>query len=190
MRILSTKLVILLLFFPASVGFVIKFIGTDDLAYRFISLGFFLFCLEQCSMASVDLKSYYLAKDNFNKQFLSSYYFVLMVTIALELFGFYGSFFSLSIGAIVVLLSQVWFNFFARIKIKVENKVTVEKWGVKNRLGELGGDFLGLTLVGLWSLNIYPLIMASLMLTMTVVFGLVKYGLSSFILPRKISPIR
>ncbi len=152
-----------------------KFITGDDLSDRFISLGFFLFCLEQCRMAIIDLSFYGLAKNSFNNQFLSSYYIVLIFTIILELSGFYSSLFSLAIGAIVVLLSQVWFNCFAGIKISIENKVRVDKWGIKCRLGELGGDFLGLILVGLWSLNIYPMIMASLMLTMTLVYGFLKY---------------
>jgi len=152
-----------------------KFITGDDVSDQFISLGFFLFCLEQSRMGVIDLSSYGLAKNNFNNKFLSSYYIVLVVTIILELIGFYSSLFSLAVGAIVVLLSQVWFNCFARIKISIEDKIRVEKWGIKRRLGELGGDFLGLILVGLWSLNIYPMIMASLMLTMTLVYGFLKY---------------
>lgn len=176
MQVLLIKVTIFFLFFPAFSGLGIRLFEGRDLSYRLLCLGLMLFCIEQCRMAIVDLTDYFLAKTQCNSYRLSSYFNVLRITIALELVGFYYCFFALNIGSIIVLLSQVWFNSLARIKITTKNnQILVTPWGVKKRIGELLGAFLGITLVTLWTINFYPLLMGFFMLSMMVIFMILKY---------------
>ncbi|MGY6531047.1 MAG: hypothetical protein ACXITR_14070 [Cyanobacterium sp.] len=177
-KILLIKVAIFSLFFLPALNLFTKVFLSGDLSYRFIYGGLVLFCMEQCKMAILDLNDYFLAKKKFKSHSLSLYFTILCSTIALELVGFYYMYFYINVGAIITLISQLWFNSLAKIKISVfQEQITIIPWAIDKRIGELMGAILGITLITLWSLKIYPLIMGFLMLTMMIVFLLIKYGL-------------
>lgn len=174
MKVLLIKVTIFLLFFPSMLGLLIRFSENTDLSYGLICLGLLLFCIEQCRMAIIDLDNYFLAKKRLDSSYF--YFIILSSTIALELVGFYYCFLMLNVGAIIILISQIWFNSLARIKIQKEkNKITITPWGIKERIGELLGACFGIILIILWTNNIYPLFMAFFMLLMSMVFIMIKY---------------
>ncbi|AUC62003.1 putative membrane protein [Cyanobacterium sp. HL-69] len=177
-KILLIKITIACLFFVPALDLLTKVFVNSDLSYRFLCGGLLLFCLEQCKMAIIDLRDYFVVKTNIKYHNISFYFTILCSTIALELIGFYYMYFYINIGAIITLISQLWFNSLAKIKINIfREQITIIPWGIEKRIGELIGAILGITLIILWSLNIYPLTMGFLMLTMMIAFLTIKYGL-------------
>ncbi|MBE9221517.1 hypothetical protein IQ215_02290 [Cyanobacterium stanieri LEGE 03274] len=177
-KILLIKVTISLLFFPPALNLLMGALVENNLSYRFFSGGLFLFCLEQCRMAIVDLNNYFIATQDYKNKHISFYFFVLCITIALEIIGFYWMYYYINIGATIILLSQLWFNSLAKIKISIVNQeVIIYPWTINKRIGELLGALLGIILIILWTLNIYPLTMGFLMLSMMIIFTTIKYAI-------------
>lgn len=113
--------VIFLLFFPACVGLLTQVIWGIELTNQLVALGTFIFCIEQARMAVKDLRQIEDAKAYVQDMRLSTFYQVTVITIAVELLGFYTSIISLGWGSILILLSQIWFNLLANVKIEFIN---------------------------------------------------------------------
>ncbi|BAZ09382.1 hypothetical protein NIES4071_11900 [Calothrix sp. NIES-4071] len=115
--------VIFLLFFPACVGLLTQVIWGIELTNQLVASGTFIFCIEQARMAVKDLRQIEDAKALVQDVRLDTFYQVTLITIAVELLGFYISIVWLGWGSIVILLSQIWFNLLASVKIQYPNQV-------------------------------------------------------------------
>lgn len=170
------NLIIFFLFFPASLGLLWQTFTLNILSEQLISFAFFLFSIEQARMALVDLRYYYLAKKNINNKLLSQFLVVIIITIIIELCGFYWALFSVGWGALLVIISQIWFNFFAPLKVVEDKNSSLQKYNYSEKIAVLFADFVPLFLMVLWLINFYPLTIAFTILIITLVFGFVKYG--------------
>ena len=168
--------IIFLLFFPASLFILLQAIGANELSHQLLAFVLLLFSLEQARMAAVDLEAVAEAKKQVQNDGLNKFNKIVVSTIVIELIGFYLSSFSLGWGIIVVVLSQVWFNLFAKIEIERSEKVVIHPRGISGRLPVLVANFLALILVGLWLLNI-----ASLGIAVTLAMIAIAYGSSKYI---------
>ncbi|MGI0480460.1 hypothetical protein ACN4EE_06685 [Geminocystis sp. CENA526] len=170
------KFIIILLFLPSGFGLLWHSFSINNLSEQLISFAFFVFCLEQAKMAFIDVKPCIFRLDNVQNSNLNlSYFFiVVIITIVIELFGFYFALFNVGWGAIFVLISQIWFNCFAQVKINEIDNQPIQYY-FSDKIIVLGADFLCLLLMGLWIMNIYPLTIAFVMLFLTVSFIGVKY---------------
>lgn len=170
-----TKLIIFSLFFPASLGLFWQIFNSPNLSSQLITIAFFLFCLEQARMAVEDLKLYHQAHILIpNDDRLTRFKVILIMTIAIELLGFYLASIYLGIGAIFVLLSQFIFNSLAGIKINFNSDIICKDSKINQRIPELLANFLCLLLILFWMLNLYPLIIAIVIISVIIIYGIVK----------------
>lgn len=170
------NLTIFLLFFPTSLGLLWQSFSLNNLSDQLISFAFFLFSLEQARMAIIDLKPCLFDKNKLQKSVYINFYIVIFTTLIIELYGFYLALFSLGWGAIFVLISQLWFNCFAQIKVTETENVMIQDYTFSDKIIVLSADVIALILMSLWVMNFYPLTIALGMLTITLTFGTLKYG--------------
>lgn len=148
----------------------------NELSSQLLALALLLLCIDQARMAVVDLENVKQVKQQVPDPRLNNFYRVTISTIVVELLGFYGSYLWLGWGAVLVLLSQVWFNLLAGIQLQPAEENPIQAWGIPERSIVLIADGIGLILVSLWILQIAPLWMASGLLMMVVIYGWVKYA--------------
>jgi hypothetical protein len=184
------SIIIFVLFFPAGIGILKQGIWNTELTHQIIAIAMCLFCLEQGRMAVKDLQKIAEAKKLVIDARLDNFYIITVTTILVELLGFYISSFWLGWGSIIILLSQVWFNLLAAIKINTssqisakKNIVLIEPWTISERLPVLVADVLGLVLVSIWMLSFSILRSASfwislVLCTMVVIYLGIKLGSS------------
>ncbi|HEY9879973.1 MAG TPA: hypothetical protein V6D29_16080 [Leptolyngbyaceae cyanobacterium] len=180
---LSSPLVIYPLFLPAGLGLlgqVVWALGWSDRtastwAVGLLALGTLLICLEQAHMAVVDLRQIHLVKQQTPDPRLRHFYWITLSTIAIELIGFYVATPWLGWGALIVLLSQAWFNLLANIQLHPATPQPIRSWGIRDRLPVLVADGVGLLLASLWIAQIVPIWGASLLLSIVLIYGWVKY---------------
>lgn len=177
---LPISAIIFLLFFPACLGLLKQIIWGSELTQQMLALGTLLFCIEQSRMAVKDLQQIYDAKKQIKDIRLDTFYQVTAITIIIEIIGFYISSFLWGWGSIIILISQVWFNLFASIKIQYSPKISIQAWKVTDRLPVLIADIVGLVLVSLWMLQIGSEWIAWGLFGMVVVYGSVKLILRLF----------
>ncbi|BDA73601.1 unknown protein [Rivularia sp. IAM M-261] len=192
--------VIFLLFFPACVGLLTQVIWGIELTNQLVALGTFIFCIEQARMAVKDLRQIEDAKAYVQDVRLNTFYQVTVITISVELLGFYTSIISLGWGSILILLSQIWFNLLANVKIEYINQtdnynfystpavtlsapvslldaapsLKVRDWKVSERLPVLIADILGLILISFWMLQIGSLFISWILFAMVIAYGIAK----------------
>jgi hypothetical protein len=184
------SIIIFVLFFPAGIGILKQGIWNTELTHQIIAIAMCLFCIEQGRMAVKDLQKIAEAKKLVIDARLDNFYIITVTTILVELLGFYISSFWLGWGSIIILLSQVWFNLLAAIKINTssqssakKNIVLIEPWTISERLPVLVADVLGLVLVSIWMLSFSILRSASfwislVLCTMVVIYLGIKLGSS------------
>lgn len=168
------KFIIFLLFFPVGLGLLYNSLSENILSHQLISFTFFLFSIEQARMAVVDLKHYHLDKNNDHHN-LSKFLKVIIITIIIELLGFYGALFYVGSGAFLVMISQLFFNFFAPLKVVEGENISLQNYPLSEKVAVLLADSIPVMLMILWLMNFYPVIMASIILGITLTFGMVKY---------------
>lgn len=173
---LIIKLLILGLFFPASIGIIWRIFNHDNLSHQLLAFAIFLMCLEQATMAVVDLENISIIKQKYHDHRLKNFTKVTMITIVIELLGFYVSVFDLYWGAILVLVSLIFFNLCAKVQLHPSNQIIIKVYGIPKRLPLLMADGLGLMLVILGRLQIVPLLMSSILCGMILIYGVLKYN--------------
>lgn len=151
------SLIIFLLFFPAGLGILKQIIWGAELSHQLLAVGMFVFSIEQARMAVKDLQQIADAKAVVKNEQLNIFTFITIVTILIELIGFYISSSWLGWGSIIILISQLWFNLLANIKIQIVPEVVIQNWEIKERLSVLIADVLGIILVSLWMMQIASL---------------------------------
>ncbi len=103
---------------------------------------------------------------------------IIISTIIIELFGFYLALFSLGWGTILVVISLIWFNTLAPLKVLETGQFSLTNYPFSDKVMILFADIICLVLMGLWVINFYPLIIAFMILFITLTFAGVKYGTS------------
>lgn len=169
------NLIILALFLPASIGLFWEALSLVELSSKLIAIAFLIFCLEQARMAITDYKSYKQVQKLYKDSRLLKFKKILIITIIIELMGFYTANFQLGLGAILVLLSQILFNCFAGIRFNNNNHyLIIENGSFSERKIELLADLIALLLISCWMLNIYSLAIAITIILIIAIYALVK----------------
>ena len=122
-------------------------------------------------------KTALLAEQSLRSQgLLNRFYAVVVSTIALEATGFYLTFASLPVGAIVIVLIQFWFNLLANIQLYPDRSVSVVSFGIRDRRAVLVVNAITAGLLCLWPLQPLRLGLAIALSALTTLFLTIKYG--------------
>jgi len=170
--------VIFLLFFPACLGILGQVIRAEAFDHRLLALGLLIFTIDQARMAVLDLKNIKSAKEKIEDVRLRYFYYTTICTIALELIGFYVASIQLGWGIILVLGSQVGFNFFANIRIQPTEAIIIQDKTFSEKIAVLIADIVALILIGFWMNAIAPLTIVLTLWSMAIAYGCIKYFLS------------
>ncbi len=109
---------VVLLFFPASLGLVWTVFFEHSWSDKVLAFALFLMSLEQARMAKVDLDNIRIVREKSQEvEKIKKFFMVTIITIILELLGFYLASFFLYWGAIIILISLIFFNLFAKIQL-------------------------------------------------------------------------
>jgi hypothetical protein len=179
---------IFLLFFPANLCILRQVIWGQELTHQLLATGMFLFCIEQARMAAQDLQQIVKAKEQVKDSRLDTFLKITISTILIELLGFYTASIWLGWGSILILLSQVWFNLFAGVKIYTLSEMVIQPWKISERYNVLIADFLGLVLVSLWMLQIASVPIAWVLSGMAIAYCGIKL-VCLYPLPTLYSPL-
>lgn len=171
---MSILRIIFLLFFPACLGILKQVIWNTELTHQLLAFGIFLFCIEQANMANQDLQQIANAKVQIKDARLDIFNKITIITILIELIGFYLSSIYLGWGSFIILIGLIWFNIFANIKINNSANNIIKNWNITERLPVLIADLLGLILVSMWMLNIASNWISWGLFTMAVAFCGIK----------------
>lgn len=166
--------IIFLLFFPASLSILIQITWQQELTHQLLAAGLFLFSIEQARMAAQDLQQIAAAKKQVLDIRLNTFSFITISTIFLELIGFYLSSLWLGCGTILIILSLIWFNLFAPIKIHPEAEIIIQPWRIYERLPVLIADAIALVLLTLWICQIASIWISWMIFGMVLVYCSIK----------------
>lgn len=182
----SFRQIVPVLFLPAGLGLVIQAIAAPSLDQKILSFALFLFCPELARMAWVDLKDVAMTAETIKEdsedlsltQSLSRFHRVVVSTIVLELLGFYLALRFAAIGAIVIIFSQLWFNLFAGVQLRIAEPVPIVPFGIGDRSAVLMANAIALLLLCFWPMEPVRTALAIGLLTLITLFLLIKYGFS------------
>ncbi|MBE9216242.1 hypothetical protein IQ247_26875 [Plectonema cf. radiosum LEGE 06105] len=167
-------LIIFLFFFPACLGILRQVIWSTELSHQLLALAIFLLCIEQANMANHDLQKVADAKNIVKDARLNYFQIITIVTIIIELIGFYLSSIWLGWGSIIILFGLIWFNLFVDIKINNSSQNIIQTWKITERLPVLIADIFGLILISLWILKIGDFGISLGLFAMTMVYCSIK----------------
>ncbi|NJL81208.1 MAG: hypothetical protein HC836_27100 [Richelia sp. RM2_1_2] len=174
----SISLIIFLFFFPACLGILRQVILSTELSHQLLALAIFLLCIEQANMANHDLQKVADAKQQVKDARLNYFQIITIVTIIIELIGFYLSSIWLGWGSIVILFGLIWFNLFVDIKINSSSENSSENiiqiWKISERLPVLIADIVGLLLISMWILKIGDFGISLGLFAMTILYCSIK----------------
>ncbi len=171
---MSISLRIFLLFFPACLGILKQVIWSSELTHQLLAVGIFFLCIEQANMANQDLQKVADAKKLFQDARLDNFQITTIITIIIELIGFYLSSIYLGWGLILIFIGIIWFNVFANIKIDVLAENIIQAWNITERLPVLIADVVGLILTSFWILKIADLWISLGLFSMAIVYCSIK----------------
>ncbi|MGB5594585.1 MAG: hypothetical protein WBM62_11205 [Crocosphaera sp.] len=165
-----------MLFFVASLGLLWQTFNSHSWSDKLLACAIFLMCLEQGRMALVDLDNIKLVKQKYTDSRIDTFSTITIITIMIELLGFYSAFLDLSWGGIVVIISLIFFNICTKIKLHPSENIMIEPWGISQRLPILLTNGLALILISLRMFEVFTLLISSILLGLTIAYGVIKYG--------------
>ncbi|MDF5731304.1 MAG: hypothetical protein PUP92_25710 [Rhizonema sp. PD38] len=163
-----------LLFFPASLGILRQVIWGQELTHQLLASAVFLFSIEQARMAAKDLQDIAVAKAQVKDIRLETFSRITIITIFIELLGFYTSSIWLECGLILILLSLVWFNLFAGVKIYLGPEIVIQDWKISERFIVLIADAIALVLVNMRIMQIASIWVTWILFGMIIVYCTIK----------------
>ncbi|HAC66139.1 MAG TPA: hypothetical protein DCF68_22055 [Cyanothece sp. UBA12306] len=172
---INFSLLLSLVFFPGALGIIVNLVTQEFWADKLLAFSLFLFCLEQCKMAILDLRQIREVKRYIKEPRLDNFTRITIITIIVEVIGFYVCSFSLYWGGIIIMTSLILFNLLADIQLETIDKTTLKNLGIIQKLPLLIADILGLILVTLAMLGIASLAINSVLLIMVITYGCLKY---------------
>lgn len=173
-----------ILFIPAGIGLLLHVAVSATLAERLLAVALMIFCPELARMASVDLKNIEAiaqqqaqqkAQQPVEDSRLNRFLLVVVSTIVLEIAGFYLALISLPTGAIAVIFSQLWFNLLAGLQLWPGQTPAITAFGIKQRAPVLIANLLGFIFICLWPITGTRIWSASGLLTLIILFLIIKY---------------
>ncbi|NEQ52394.1 MAG: hypothetical protein F6K11_20005 [Leptolyngbya sp. SIO3F4] len=171
MRIALGKAVIGGLFAVAAVGLLLA--NWQPLDSLCIALALALLCVDQGRMALVDLNN--IRQVTLEDIRVKRFNQVTLITIVLELIGFYWAWLQLGVGTTVVLISQLFFNTMAKIQLYADSLDPIKPFGLQERSSVLMANTVALGLTVMWQLKLFHAVAAVLLLTMVIVYLGIKY---------------
>lgn len=138
-----------------------------------IALALTFLCVDQWRMALVDLNN--ICQVNQNDQRIKRFRLVTVLTISIELMGFYLAWIQLGAGTVLVLISQLFFNTAAKIQLYPDSVESIQPFGLKERSPVLIANTVALGLVTLWQADQFRSVTAALLLGMVVTYLAIKY---------------
>lgn len=172
---MSISLTIFSLFFPACIAILLKqLILGYELTDQLLAVGIFFLCIEQANMANQDLQKVADAKEKVTDISLQNFKTNTIITITIELIGFYLSSIWLGYGLFLILIGIIWFNLFADIKIDISSQTIIQPWNITERLPVLIADIIGLILASLWMLKIADLWISWGLFLMAIIYCGIK----------------
>jgi hypothetical protein len=148
---------------------------SEDLSTIILALGTSVMSLEQARMAAVDLQEIDHFQEKISDFRLDNFFRVTISTIILELVGFYLAAFWLGWGALIVLLSQIWFHCLAKIQLQPTTDKIID-YGIMPRLPVLFADGIAIMFVVCWLAKIAPLTMATALTAMVFIYGGIQWS--------------
>ncbi len=176
---------IFLLFFFAGINSFCQIITTEGWNNKVLCLTIFIMCLEQAKMAIVDFTNIRISKRYLKDTQLDNFLIITSITVVLELLGFYLVSLSRDWSIVIILISLIFFNSFAKINILISETISIERCSISQRFFILIANCLGLSIIILKILNFFPTIMSTVLLGMTLVYVTIKY--SNNLLPNNIN---
>ncbi len=138
-----------------------------------IALALTLLCVDQGRMALVDLSN--IRQVTLDDTRVIQFYLVTVITIAIELTGFYLAWIQLGVGTAVVLISQLFFNTAAKIQLYPGSVEPIQAMGLKERSPVLIANTLALGLIALWQAGKFHQTTAALLIVMVLTYLAIKY---------------
>ncbi|MDY6902970.1 MAG: hypothetical protein SWZ49_33595 [Cyanobacteriota bacterium] len=173
---MSIARIIFLLFFPACIAILLKqVIWGSELTHQLLAFGTFLFCIEQANMANQDLQKVSRLQKQIKDVRLNDFYRITIITIILELMGFYLSSIWLGWGFLLILISLIFFNLFVEINIHTSTVNAIHNWKITERFPVLIADAIAFILVSLWMLRIGDFWISWGLFSMAIFYCFIKF---------------
>ena len=191
------------LFIPAGVGLLVQSALYPSAAQTILAIALAMFCPEIARMAWIDLQNIETiaastdalsidkvpnpsaatkqkASDNSAEpslatQQLRKFHAVVVSTIALEATGFYLSLLSLPLGALIIILSQLWFNLLANVQLYPARSIPIVPYSIADRKVLIAVNTLTTVLLCLWPIASTRLALSLTLLTLASLYLLIKY---------------
>lgn len=142
-----------------------------------IAVALILICIDQGRMAWVDLHNIYQVSLADRRVVL--FYGITLVTIAIELIGFYLVWQHLVLGMVIFLVSQLFFNTAANIQLHPHSHEPIRPFPMQARWPVLVANGIALSLITLWQANHLRQLTSALWLGMVVIYLVVKYSVAT-----------
>lgn len=138
-----------------------------------IAVALILVCLDQGRMAWVDLAN--IHQISLTDHRVVRFYVITLITIAIELIGFYLVWHYLALGMVIFLISQLFFNTAANIQLYPHSHKPIRPFPMPARWPVLLANGVALSLIILWQANQLRQLTSALWLGMVVIYLAVKY---------------
>ena len=161
-------------FFPACLLILRQAIWSKQLSSSLLAAGLFLLAIDQARMADFDIRQVMAAKVNCQDRRLNRFFQLTLLTIALELAGFYVAQLSLGWGIQMVLLSQLMFNGLATIQLQISEVEVIIPRPIGDRLPLMIANGMAMVLMGLWMAKIAPLTIVSSLWAIAIAYAMLK----------------
>ncbi len=161
-------------FFPAGLLILGQVIWGGELSYSLLAAGLFLLAIDQARMADLDLQQVMVVKQDSHDKRLDSFWRLAILTIAIELAGFYLASRFLGWGIQLVLLSQLGFNGLATIEIQPSEAEVIRPRPFKDRFPLMVANGMAMGLMGLWMAGIAPVAIVTSLWAIAIAYAAVK----------------
>lgn len=138
-----------------------------------IALTLALLCVDQRRMALVDLNN--IRQVTLADERVRQFHRITLITISLELIGFYWAWLQLGVGTAIVLISQLFFNTTAKIQLFPNSFEPIQPFGLRERSAVLMANTVALGLTTMWQLGQFRAMTAVLLLSMVIGYLGIKY---------------
>lgn len=138
-----------------------------------IAIALTLVCIDQGRMAWVDLDNVY--QVSLADRRVAQFYGITLITVVIQLTGFYLVWQRLALGMVIFLISQLFFNVAAPVQLYPHSHEPIRPVSPWARWPILLANGIAIGLIGLWQAGQFRQLTATLWLAMVVIYLAVKY---------------
>ncbi|MEA5463381.1 hypothetical protein [Leptothoe sp. PORK10 BA2] len=138
-----------------------------------VAIALILVCIDQGRMAWVDLD--HVHQLSLADRRVVKFYSITLITIVIELVGFYLVWQNLALGMVIFLISQLFFNTTAQSQLYPQSPEPIRPFPFQARWPVLLANGIALGLITLWQANQMRQLTSTLWLAMVVIYLGVKY---------------